>query len=478
MSGNLRNEEFDPDCTVSDLNTSGLEPIVDSPGDQGGYYRLNPNGRHLQQSLQQPQSFDKQLITLNNQSSQDSQYFSINQYRACNPLSYQQLPSYGRLQGTQFPTLEAQSNNRQQHEYFQQNQFQQTTNFPYPSSEQAHGRKSWTDFVHASVPPPSGSEAQSTHTMTPAIMRRKATRRRKTNVPVSMGDTNNSIPQEDPTATTVVTDETNLKCDACGKEFTRRDTLKRHSFTHTREKMDHRCTVCKKHFRGKWELKRHSDHVHENKYGCDICTIDFHSQVALANHKVSDHSPNSEMIKRTCPICERIFSNNYAYEGHLRKHKKDDSSIPVPDIKCKECGKKFTYQQSLTRHEQACSTKNRQKPFRCPHVPCEKRYTDKKGLTVHVNTVHKRKCHGCRCGKSFSYHSGLWNHQRSCKMPIMDVTTTENEFGEKIPDEHEEVLAINTIPRETVTAVEVDEQLEEAAIIAETQPDEQGKTSR
>ncbi len=112
------------------------------------------------------------------------------------------------------------------------------------------------------------------------------------------------------------------------------------------------------------------------------------------------------------------------------------------------------YQQSLTRHDKVCCSKNCQKMYICCHVPCGKRYADRRGLVVHMKTAHERKIYTCHCGKAYSYMSGLSLHKKACKIATKKKTA------------------------ESITESQLDRIYEEASAIPETQQDKEGIWNR
>ena len=66
--------------------------------------------------------------------------------------------------------------------------------------------------------------------------------------------------------------ENEHRCSICGKTFSRKDHLKRHSRKHTRDMFE--CTHCNRRFHDKSSLKEHLRVIHDNiKYNCGSCPI-------------------------------------------------------------------------------------------------------------------------------------------------------------------------------------------------------------
>ena len=172
---------------------------------------------------------------------------------------------------------------------------------------------------------------------------------------------------------------------------------------------------------------------------CKVCLLRFKSTHSLEWHRIATHDCKAPY---ECSFCKRKFVNSANYKGHLRKHKKAGIIIEIDDLKCNHCQKMFQYPHSLQHHVAACSGEKQNKSFKCPTVPCEKSYSDQKGLNIHMKAAHEKDRKKCeKCGKTFAYKSGLLRHRKACNInqnvlvgdsPCLE--TTEEQSTTAIPE--------------------------------------------
>eukprot|EP00112_Aurelia_sp_Birch-Aquarium-sp1_P026841 Seg978.1 transcript_id=Seg978.1/GoldUCD/mRNA.D3Y31 product="PR domain zinc finger protein 5" protein_id=Seg978.1/GoldUCD/D3Y31 len=208
-----------------------------------------------------------------------------------------------------------------------------------------------------------------------------------------------------------------LQCSECSRTFSRTDILRRHILTQDRDLMEFSCRECEKKFRAKWDLQRHENICHSvEEIACKDCPMTFKSAHSLRWHRIKAHDCEAPY---KCSFCKRDFVNSANYKGHLRKHKKAGLAIEVDDLKCSHCDEIFQYSNSLQHHVAVCSGEKQKKSFKCPTVPCEKSYSDEKGLKIHIRAAHEKKRHNCeQCNKTFAFKSGLLNHRKICALPL------------------------------------------------------------
>lgn len=105
--------------------------------------------------------------------------------------------------------------------------------------------------------------------------------------------------QLDPLAVGTATykEDKRYECAQCGKRFTFRSNLTRHSMIHTGVK-NHECSQCGKRFNQKGNLNQHMlSHRGERNYVCPGCGESFHLKCALNKH-----------------VCTFSTASNYAYQ--------------------------------------------------------------------------------------------------------------------------------------------------------------------
>ena len=74
-------------------------------------------------------------------------------------------------------------------------------------------------------------------------------------------------------------------------------------------------------------------------------------------------------------------------QGHLTDHMKIHSK--VKPFQCKICGGKFTRSSTLKIHSY---THMNIKPFKCPYKDCDRGFTEKGNMQIHMRTHKKEKC--------------------------------------------------------------------------------------
>ncbi|XP_031625593.1 zinc finger protein 845-like [Contarinia nasturtii] len=113
----------------------------------------------------------------------------------------------------------------------------------------------------------------------------------------------------------------------------------------------------------------------------------------------------------TCDLCPSKFFKKHRYTAHLRTHQ------GLKPWKCDHCERDFQKYANLSRHIASKHVDSEAKPiFACDVEGCDKSYTLKQTLNVHIKKVHlgmklnlTRKI--CEiCGKSFSTISRLLEH--------------------------------------------------------------------
>lgn len=99
-------------------------------------------------------------------------------------------------------------------------------------------------------------------------------------------------------------------CEFCGKSFSTKLRLNRHSKIH--DEQNHvTCSECGKTFNSKGNLKIHLQHcLKEGKFKCQYCPMKFHYKNALKTHLVREHDQEREF---ECSICGTQFMHKKNY---------------------------------------------------------------------------------------------------------------------------------------------------------------------
>lgn len=83
-----------------------------------------------------------------------------------------------------------------------------------------------------------------------------------------------------------------FNCDACVKQFSKKENLTRHLEIHAPRTL--RCMICQQDFNRSDNLKQHMLTVHENKsHGCPICGKSYRWKTSLIRHRQNKHCETS-----------------------------------------------------------------------------------------------------------------------------------------------------------------------------------------
>ncbi|KAF5500908.1 Transcription factor IIIA [Colletotrichum siamense] len=205
--------------------------------------------------------------------------------------------------------------------------------------------------------------------------------------------------------------------DGCGKSFLTATRLRRHQDVHAGQER-FRCREyppCNQSFRKHNTLQRHirSEHLGAHAYPCQEpdCGAGFDSQGALRNHTRREHSEPQFW----CEECggeeggAKVGFTSFALlQAHIRKE----------HLNCIFCEFKCTGQWELERHVEMRHSGipvEARKTIACTWEGCDKKFTKKHNLTVHIRTAHE----GFRvvCGElDVTGTAGLqgWSNEQGC----------------------------------------------------------------
>ncbi|XP_063702127.1 zinc finger protein draculin-like [Culicoides brevitarsis] len=135
-------------------------------------------------------------------------------------------------------------------------------------------------------------------------------------------------------------------------------------------------------------------------YVCDICNEDF-----MSYKKIRDHITNHKKIfSHYCRFCNKYYENKRKLYYHETTHENGTNGPVV----CETCGKIFPRKHELRMHKMTHAAK-----YTCELPGCGETFNRKKLYYRHFGTKHgnPHPC-VCHCGKGFSNHVVLKNHQR------------------------------------------------------------------
>ncbi|KAM7536512.1 hypothetical protein Aperf_G00000085834 [Anoplocephala perfoliata] len=158
-------------------------------------------------------------------------------------------------------------------------------------------------------------------------------------------------------------------CTVCNKKFDRPSLLKRHSYTHTKEK-PWKCKYCNKGFNTKSLVTTHERiHTGEKPFRCEFCGKRFNAGSNFSFHR----DIHLKKRRHQCEVCKKRFVT----PGDLRKHSYTHTGNWP--FRCQQCNKGYATERSLRNHEPVHS---QVKPFPC--TLCNRSYTTESSLKSHM----------------------------------------------------------------------------------------------
>lgn len=197
---------------------------------------------------------------------------------------------------------------------------------------------------------------------------------------------------------------TTHKCNICSKKFTEKAGLNQHIQTHSSER-PFVCNICTSSFKTKKYLSRHIKKVHNPAidHECRYCGKKFHYESILKQHMYihTDERPYK------CKVCCKGFNSKYTLNNHSYIH------TDTKPFNCEFCDYACRDSSTLRKHQQRHM--GIVKRYQC--TLCDKSYSSKSRLTVHVTEVHleinvnKWKCDNCN--KVFKSSKVLKSHVKN-----------------------------------------------------------------
>lgn len=208
----------------------------------------------------------------------------------------------------------------------------------------------------------------------------------------------------------------------CGKIFNRLASLDGHIRIHF--KSEHfQCIHCTKWFHYEMQLRHHIQLRHPNQ------RYRAHAEGSAAGQTAANRSAKAMQRQHRCQYCGKNFTKNSLLERHERIHRQERP------FSCDKCGKAFTQKYSLVVHQLKHTG---ERPHVCPK--CPQRFSQKTNLLIHMNRCHsaadigdgnKFACTECSC--LFGKLASLNAHVNRCHARTVP-TTIEPDFDLNVDD--------------------------------------------
>lgn len=219
--------------------------------------------------------------------------------------------------------------------------------------------------------------------------------------------------------------EKRYACTVCSKSFTRIYGLRYHMNKHTGIRK-YLCPKCGKRFFTSNGLTQHSiSHKDVAQFKCGFCHKTYKSRQSLKEHFRVAHSSNRHLF--VCVTCGKTFTAKSTLMMHIKSHNGEKQ------FACSHCPKTYTRAAYLRAHSVVHTGQERPKPFACEHNNCDRRFSTKHSLLVHIAHTHSNeRPHKCDiCLKGFPTVSGLKVHRESHNSKEMNCTFCDKKFTNK-----------------------------------------------
>lgn len=178
------------------------------------------------------------------------------------------------------------------------------------------------------------------------------------------------------------------------------------------------CPICNKIFSRYKDVGRHIG-THTRPHLCSQCGKSFPYRYTLDSHIKAFHSNKNPF---ECNVCHRFLSSHRSLVIHKRIH-----SGEMPH-QCPICHKRFRQVSNLSMH---IKLHNKDKPIKCPLCDYKCRFIGY--LNRHMRTHNPEKKHFCSiCNKGFADKPNLWHHiKRHSKIRKYVCTVCGRRFAER-----------------------------------------------
>ena len=197
-----------------------------------------------------------------------------------------------------------------------------------------------------------------------------------------------------------------LGCDHCGSMYSDKEKLKEHMKRH--EATEHSDGTAKE-FLGKHAKMKHVRRCQKESTKCDICAKRFKNLKNLKVHLLNIH----DGVRHFCDQCGSSFSVKQNLLNHIRD-KHSDPAMRTLQSKCKECGKDFARPYNLCKNHQFKDKEQKLTCDRCGFITNRAQQLRHHQVSSRCDPSKAlvRKFHCTQCGRGFTTEKALHKHEK------------------------------------------------------------------
>ncbi|KAI8128859.1 Transcription factor grauzone [Lucilia cuprina] len=172
-------------------------------------------------------------------------------------------------------------------------------------------------------------------------------------------------------------------CDVCGVPFENFSSMLKHFSREHKRKGYLLC--CNRKFYERNNLVDHLQcHLNPDYFKCPQCGKVLSDRKNFKSHLLRVHRPKDVVLKHSCEICGKSFTQGYVLRTHKLTHlPKEEKKFP-----CTECGKFFRRPETLKEH--IASQHTGATLYTCPW--CPKTFNSNGNMHAHRKNVHPKEC--------------------------------------------------------------------------------------